>query len=203
MLVYPEIDPVAFAIGPVKVHWYGLMYVVGFIAGWWLARRRAAAPGLDLEAGRRGRPHFLRCGRRDRRRAPRLDPGLRLRGAARGPARASSACGKAACPSTAASPASWLRSRCSPTARTPRRRRVRLHGAAAGDRAFRGPHRQLHQWRALGQADRPALGHARRTARCCILRSSTKRPSRASCCSRSSGGSRRSRGRGSRPRDCS
>jgi len=45
MIAYPEIDPVAFALGPVKVHWYGLMYVVGFIAGWWLARRRAAAPG--------------------------------------------------------------------------------------------------------------------------------------------------------------
>ncbi len=44
MLTYPEIDPVALAIGPVKVHWYGLMYVIGFIAGWWLARRRAADP---------------------------------------------------------------------------------------------------------------------------------------------------------------
>ncbi len=44
MLTYPDIDPVALAIGPVKVHWYGLMYVVGFIAGWWLARRRAADP---------------------------------------------------------------------------------------------------------------------------------------------------------------
>jgi phosphatidylglycerol:prolipoprotein diacylglycerol transferase len=44
MLSYPEFDRVAFSIGPVDVHWYGLMYVVGFIAGWWLARRRAAAP---------------------------------------------------------------------------------------------------------------------------------------------------------------
>ena len=45
MIAYPEIDPVAFAIGPVRIHWYGLMYVVGFAAGWWLARRRAAQPG--------------------------------------------------------------------------------------------------------------------------------------------------------------
>jgi phosphatidylglycerol:prolipoprotein diacylglycerol transferase len=45
VIVYPEIDPVAFSVGPVKVHWYGLMYVVGFVAGWWLARRRAALPG--------------------------------------------------------------------------------------------------------------------------------------------------------------
>jgi phosphatidylglycerol:prolipoprotein diacylglycerol transferase len=44
MLTYPEFDRIAFSIGPVDVHWYGLMYVVGFIAGWWLARRRAAAP---------------------------------------------------------------------------------------------------------------------------------------------------------------
>jgi phosphatidylglycerol:prolipoprotein diacylglycerol transferase len=45
MIPYPAIDPVAFSLGPVKVHWYGLMYVLGFIAGWWLGRRRAAAPG--------------------------------------------------------------------------------------------------------------------------------------------------------------
>ena len=45
MLIYPEIDPIALALGPVKIHWYGLMYVVGFIAAWWLARRRAAKPG--------------------------------------------------------------------------------------------------------------------------------------------------------------
>ena len=44
MFVYPEIDPVIFSIGPVAVRWYGLMYVVGFIAGWWLARRRAGLP---------------------------------------------------------------------------------------------------------------------------------------------------------------
>lgn len=45
MLEYPNIDPVAFAIGPVRVHWYGIMYLIGFVAGWWLARRRATRPG--------------------------------------------------------------------------------------------------------------------------------------------------------------
>jgi len=50
MIAYPEIDPIAFAIGPVQVHWYGLMYVVGFVAGWWLARRRAAMPGSTWKA---------------------------------------------------------------------------------------------------------------------------------------------------------
>ena len=34
MLHYPRIDPVAFQLGPIKVHWYGLMYLVGFIAAW-------------------------------------------------------------------------------------------------------------------------------------------------------------------------
>ncbi len=36
---YPNIDPVAFRVGPVAVHWYGLSYLAGFIAvGLWLAR---------------------------------------------------------------------------------------------------------------------------------------------------------------------
>ena len=41
MLNYPEIDPVIFSIGFVKIRWYGLMYVIGFMLAWWLARRRA------------------------------------------------------------------------------------------------------------------------------------------------------------------
>jgi phosphatidylglycerol:prolipoprotein diacylglycerol transferase len=40
MLQPPVIDPVIFSIGPVAVRWYGLMYVIGFVGGWWLARRR-------------------------------------------------------------------------------------------------------------------------------------------------------------------
>ena len=30
MLTYPQIDPVAIAIGPLSVHWYGLMYLLAF-----------------------------------------------------------------------------------------------------------------------------------------------------------------------------
>ncbi|MCP3661777.1 MAG: prolipoprotein diacylglyceryl transferase [Gammaproteobacteria bacterium] len=41
MLVYPDIDPVALAIGPLKIHWYGVTYLVSFLVGWWLARVRA------------------------------------------------------------------------------------------------------------------------------------------------------------------
>lgn len=41
MIPYPHFDPVALAIGPLKVRWYGLMYVLGFLAAWQLAKRRA------------------------------------------------------------------------------------------------------------------------------------------------------------------
>ncbi len=41
MWQYPEINPVALALGPIKIHWYGLMYVVGFTVGWRLGLLRA------------------------------------------------------------------------------------------------------------------------------------------------------------------
>lgn len=40
MLIHPQIDPVAIAIGPLAVRWYGLMYLIGFGAAFLLARRR-------------------------------------------------------------------------------------------------------------------------------------------------------------------
>ncbi|MBD2839460.1 prolipoprotein diacylglyceryl transferase [Pseudomonas sp. JM0905a] len=43
MLAYPQIDPVALAIGPLKIHWYGLMYLIGIGGAWWLASRRLNA----------------------------------------------------------------------------------------------------------------------------------------------------------------
>jgi phosphatidylglycerol:prolipoprotein diacylglycerol transferase len=45
MLTYPGFNPIAFSLGPLKVHWYGIMYLLGFAAAWFLARRRAARPG--------------------------------------------------------------------------------------------------------------------------------------------------------------
>ena len=42
MLVHPDINPVAFSIGPVAVRWYGLMYLAGFACAWWLGIRRIA-----------------------------------------------------------------------------------------------------------------------------------------------------------------
>lgn len=45
MINYPHISPIIFSVGPFAIRWYGLMYVLGFAAGWWLARRRAKQPG--------------------------------------------------------------------------------------------------------------------------------------------------------------
>jgi len=44
-MLYPDIDPVALALGPLRIRWYGLMYLVGFAAAWWLGRLRARRPG--------------------------------------------------------------------------------------------------------------------------------------------------------------
>ena len=41
MLSYPEIDPVAVALGPLKIYWYGLMYLIAFASVFWLGKRRA------------------------------------------------------------------------------------------------------------------------------------------------------------------
>ncbi|MDA1107637.1 MAG: prolipoprotein diacylglyceryl transferase [Proteobacteria bacterium] len=48
MITYPAIDPVALHLGPLKVHWYGLMYLAGFAAVWWLGVRRARRPGAII-----------------------------------------------------------------------------------------------------------------------------------------------------------
>lgn len=44
MLTHPQFDPVALSLGPLSVHWYGLMYLIAFVLfvvlGRWHARRR-------------------------------------------------------------------------------------------------------------------------------------------------------------------
>ena len=47
-MIYPDIDPVVFSIGPLKVHWYGLMYLLGFAGFWWLGRLRAHRAGSPI-----------------------------------------------------------------------------------------------------------------------------------------------------------
>ena len=40
MLIHPQFDPVALHLGPLAIHWYGLMYLAGFITFLWLGRKR-------------------------------------------------------------------------------------------------------------------------------------------------------------------
>ena len=40
MLVHPQFDPVALQLGPLAIHWYGLMYLAGFMTFLWLGRKR-------------------------------------------------------------------------------------------------------------------------------------------------------------------
>jgi len=46
ILPFPNIDPVAFSIGPLAVHWYGLAYVAGIMIGWFYARKLIDRPTL-------------------------------------------------------------------------------------------------------------------------------------------------------------
>jgi phosphatidylglycerol---prolipoprotein diacylglyceryl transferase len=50
MIAYPGFDPIAVSLGPVQVHWYGLMYLIGFAGAWWLARVCAGRPGSTWTA---------------------------------------------------------------------------------------------------------------------------------------------------------
>ncbi len=49
MIAYPSIDPVVLALGPVKIHWYGLMYLFAFGSAWWLGKYRARQDGSPLK----------------------------------------------------------------------------------------------------------------------------------------------------------
>lgn len=59
MLTYPNIDPVAFGVGPfelfgftvgpINVHWYGLMYLFGFTGAWLLGMYRTRLPWSPLK----------------------------------------------------------------------------------------------------------------------------------------------------------
>ncbi|HEX5803132.1 MAG TPA: prolipoprotein diacylglyceryl transferase [Azospira sp.] len=53
MLVHPQFDPIAVAVGPLAVRWYGLMYLLAFLQFWWLGKRRierGLAPGFSVKA---------------------------------------------------------------------------------------------------------------------------------------------------------
>jgi phosphatidylglycerol:prolipoprotein diacylglycerol transferase len=48
MITYSPIDPIALKMGPLAVRWYGLMYVIGILGGWWLGRVQARRPWSKL-----------------------------------------------------------------------------------------------------------------------------------------------------------
>ncbi len=51
MLTFPDIDPVAIAIGPIAIRWYALAYLAGIVLGWGYIRwqiGRMSAPPLTL-----------------------------------------------------------------------------------------------------------------------------------------------------------
>ncbi len=41
MWEYPSIDPVALSMGPLQIHWYGIMYLLAFLGGWLYGNIRA------------------------------------------------------------------------------------------------------------------------------------------------------------------
>lgn len=45
---FPHIDPVFLSIGPLQFRWYGLMYVLGFVATWMIMRSEARRTELPL-----------------------------------------------------------------------------------------------------------------------------------------------------------
>lgn len=52
MIPYPDIDPDIFRIGPLHIRWYGLMYVLGFIASYFLIPRQKRSREIGLEGPR-------------------------------------------------------------------------------------------------------------------------------------------------------
>jgi phosphatidylglycerol:prolipoprotein diacylglycerol transferase len=50
MFTYSAIDPIAIELGPLAVRWYGLMYVIGILGGWWLGRVQARRPWSPVTA---------------------------------------------------------------------------------------------------------------------------------------------------------
>ncbi len=48
MIPYPNINPDLFSIGPVRVRWYGVMYVLGFVASYFLIQKQERSKQIGL-----------------------------------------------------------------------------------------------------------------------------------------------------------
>lgn len=48
MIHYPDISPIIVSFGPLAVRWYGMMYIFGFAAGWFLLRHLVKTKFLNI-----------------------------------------------------------------------------------------------------------------------------------------------------------
>lgn len=48
MIPYPQIDPSIISIGPIHIRWYGMMYVLGFFAGYFLIQKQKRSQEIGL-----------------------------------------------------------------------------------------------------------------------------------------------------------
>ncbi len=48
MIAYPRIDPDLITIGPIRVRWYGVMYVVGFVIGYYIIQKQERSRQIGL-----------------------------------------------------------------------------------------------------------------------------------------------------------
>ena len=71
-LPYPNIDPVFLRIGPLQLRWYGLMYMLAFIIGYFVLKRYAKQQKAQFYDGRPLRPAVLSHSRSDGRRPARI-----------------------------------------------------------------------------------------------------------------------------------
>ncbi|MFO8082991.1 MAG: prolipoprotein diacylglyceryl transferase [Desulfobacterales bacterium] len=49
MIPFPNIDPDIIRIGPIRIRWYGLMYILGFVASYFLIQRQKRAQEIGLK----------------------------------------------------------------------------------------------------------------------------------------------------------
>lgn len=53
MAIHSQLNPIAFTIGPLSVHWYGIAFAATFVFGEWLVRRMLAREGRsDIDTSR-------------------------------------------------------------------------------------------------------------------------------------------------------
>jgi phosphatidylglycerol:prolipoprotein diacylglycerol transferase len=50
VLTHPNMDPVALNLGPLSIHWYGLMYLAAFVSAWFIAKHQVAKPWSLIKA---------------------------------------------------------------------------------------------------------------------------------------------------------